>query len=83
MPKVISEADYAEAERDTLAIISAIVAGDWEAVQVFEAEAVLVPVLSVLLNLLFAELEVQGTDPAGWVRRKQAEVIERIAAGGG
>jgi hypothetical protein len=79
---VISPEAYAEGERDALAILAAIVAGDWEAVEFFQGAAAWPVVFAVVLNLLFDELAGQGTDPAGWVEQKQAGLRARLADGG-
>jgi hypothetical protein len=69
-----SDAAYADGERDALAILSRILAGDDEGGQAIANNMVPPAVMTALVNLLFGELDAHGTDKAGWVARKQAEL---------
>lgn len=79
--RMMTAEEYADAERDALGIIRAVLHRDWQAAKVFEAETVLQPLVTALLNLLFDELADHDIDPELWLQRKQAELVARIAEG--
>ena len=79
--KIITDEEYTDAEADTLALIRALTEEDWDALAVMEDYSRLMPVLTVTLNLLFAELAARGADPGEWVAAQQAALRARLAAG--
>ena len=80
--RVIGEEEYADAERDAVALIGVIVAGDWQAVAAFARHGNWPVIFTAVLNLLFDELAGHGTDPEEWVAGKQAALRARLAERG-
>lgn len=78
--RVITAAEYADAERDALAILAAIGRGDTEALQALE-NADLQAVMGALIVLLLGVLAETGTDPGQWLARKQAQALAAAARG--
>ena len=73
-----SEDGYADGERDALALLAALVAGDDEGGQLVEKNMFAPAVMTALVNLLFGVLGEHGIDRAGWVAQKQAELRARL-----
>ena len=72
---------YADGERDALAIAAAFVHNDIEAVRLISRNSDANAVITALLNLLFLSLAHSKTDPETWIERRQAQL--RKAASGG
>jgi hypothetical protein len=71
---------YADGERDALAISAAFVRNDMEAVRLISRNSDANAVITALLNLLFLSLAHSKTDPGTWIERKQAQ-LRKTASG--
>ncbi len=70
---------YADGERDALAVAACFVRRDLDALSAIERNGEADAVITALLNLLFAALHDGGIDPAAWIARRQ----ERLRQQGG
>lgn len=73
-----SEAGYADGERDALALLAALAAGDDEGGQAITAAMFPPAVMTAVVGLLFGTLDEHGIDKAGWIAQKQAELVARL-----
>jgi hypothetical protein len=70
----MTPAQYADGERDALAIAAAFVRKDMEAVDLISRNSNANAVITALLNLLFRSLADSKTDPGTWIDRRQAQL---------
>lgn len=80
--KEITPEEYAEGEKDALAILAAMVRDDWDVLAVFEEQSDVNRVNAGLVNLFFAVLAEHDVDPAEWIAGRQAEWIAAEAQEG-
>ena len=72
---------YADGERDALAIAAAFVRNDMEAVQLISRNSDANAVITALLNLLFLSLAHSKADPRTWIERRQAQLRKAASDG--
>jgi hypothetical protein len=72
---------YADGERDALAIAAAFVRKDMEAVDLISHNSDANAVITALLNLLFRSLADSKTDPGRWIERRQAQLRKAASDG--